>query len=92
MNATSCANLPCAENDARFMHRSGLAADLIVALTSSKISGTVVLALSEPIAIDRFDRVIELRDGVISFDGPAVRWTRDDESHCHAHQTTESTR
>ena len=70
----------------------GLAADLITALTSSKIPGTVVLALSEPIAIDRFDRVIELRDKVIIFDGSPARWRSDDESHCHAIQTTESTR
>ena len=69
----------------------GLAADLIVALTSSKIPGTVVLALSEPIAIDRFDRVIELRDRVIIFDGPPGRWTRDDESRLHTLQTAEST-
>ncbi len=67
----------------------GLAADLITALTSSKIPGTVVLALSEPIAIDRFDRVIELRDKVIIFDGSPARWRSDDESHCHAIQTTE---
>ncbi|MCZ6653764.1 MAG: hypothetical protein O7D91_12150, partial [Planctomycetota bacterium] len=70
----------------------GLAADLITALTSSKVRGTVILALSEPIAIDRFDRVIKLRDKVIIFDGTPARWRSDDESHCHALQTTESTR
>jgi len=52
-------------------------------LLSAPADTTVLVTMSHPISIDRFDRVIELHEGAVAFDGAPSAWrhshdTRDD--------------